>query len=422
MLHRRRTCCSLRSSRKLTCETLESRSLLAADMILQSPPWQNQANPFDANADGVVAPLDALVVINALQSNDLASAELASAELASFRAVVFPNAQFPDINGDAAISESDVDAIFAALMSSAAGVNGSSIYGPMGEPAPEGEFPAADPGTGSGSDPSPYECIGLNENETFNPGNLTTQTTCSTGVIVRCEPGLLPSSPDSFRRSLTGSTNQDANWLPEWIEFADDEGFSVGGPGDPPFNDYYPNVTDTLGFDNSHLEYLRTERFRVYLQYEKALQLPSNNTPTAAVQQSLSWSYTTSHSTTTTNTAQVEFSEEVGGIGQKVAGKVGRSVSVSDNFGVAQTSQSELTFTVPPCSTAAVYNVYLILEADVEWGYWYDNWNPADYDGFDWNHGTATIRSNYYLNSAMEVTSQTQVITTTTTTTTTTTN
>ena len=55
-----------RNIRRLRSEALETRQLLAADMM---PFAHNHFDPEDVNDDGVVAPIDALMVINSMNRN-----------------------------------------------------------------------------------------------------------------------------------------------------------------------------------------------------------------------------------------------------------------------------------------------------------------------------------------------------------------
>ena len=70
-------------------ECLESRLLMTAS------PWQNSFLPPDVDADGAVAPIDALLVVNELNANG--SRPLVAAEAESSAPTV---TKFVDVSGD----------------------------------------------------------------------------------------------------------------------------------------------------------------------------------------------------------------------------------------------------------------------------------------------------------------------------------
>jgi hypothetical protein len=57
--------------RKFLFEPLESRHLLAGDFPLTGSPWQNPGEPLDTNRDGMTAPNDFLIVVNAIRRNGM---------------------------------------------------------------------------------------------------------------------------------------------------------------------------------------------------------------------------------------------------------------------------------------------------------------------------------------------------------------
>src|SRR5687768_13321274 len=77
--------------RRLVLETLEQRRLLAVD-------WRNPVDSLDTNGDGFVVPLDALLVINYLNS----------AAPKSLPAQRDPALPFLDVNGDQFAAPIDV--------------------------------------------------------------------------------------------------------------------------------------------------------------------------------------------------------------------------------------------------------------------------------------------------------------------------
>ena len=81
-----------RKTRRLFTETLETRTLLAGDLI------QNPLQSTDVNDDGVTSPLDALYVINELNSTGARSSR-ALAATAATAATAQPRL-FYDVNGD----------------------------------------------------------------------------------------------------------------------------------------------------------------------------------------------------------------------------------------------------------------------------------------------------------------------------------
>lgn len=85
-------------------EQLESRLLLAAS------PWQNSFLPADVDADGAIAPIDALLVVNELNANG--SRQLAQAAGESPASAI---TKFVDVNGDQFISPVDALQVINAL-------------------------------------------------------------------------------------------------------------------------------------------------------------------------------------------------------------------------------------------------------------------------------------------------------------------
>lgn len=85
-------------------EQLESRLLLAAS------PWQNSFLPPDVDADGAIAPIDALLVVNELNANG--SRQLAQAAGESPASAI---TKFVDVNGDQFISPVDALQVINAL-------------------------------------------------------------------------------------------------------------------------------------------------------------------------------------------------------------------------------------------------------------------------------------------------------------------
>ena len=85
-------------------EQLEGRLLLAAS------PWHNAFLPPDVDADGKIAPLDALLVVNELNANG--SRQLVQAEGESPASEV---TKFVDVNGDEFISPVDALQVINAL-------------------------------------------------------------------------------------------------------------------------------------------------------------------------------------------------------------------------------------------------------------------------------------------------------------------
>lgn len=101
----------LRLSR--TGERLEARALLAADLS----PWQNVAQPLDVNADGSVAPLDALIVINDLNAHG--ARPLASGASSGAQPIA-GSGQLLDVDGDQFVSPLDALMIINTLDQAAA--------------------------------------------------------------------------------------------------------------------------------------------------------------------------------------------------------------------------------------------------------------------------------------------------------------
>jgi VCBS repeat-containing protein len=93
--------------------------------IVPRPPsiWQNPSNRFDVNADSFVTPIDALLVINRL--NTLGPGELPNPAIP-------PNAPPPfyDVNGDGFVTSNDVLQVINELNLRAAGGEGESLANP----------------------------------------------------------------------------------------------------------------------------------------------------------------------------------------------------------------------------------------------------------------------------------------------------
>jgi hypothetical protein len=103
------------------CEQLESRQLLASD-VLQ---WHNIYNPEDTNDDGYLNPMDALRVINSIHTygQGRISAILASGEGDSRPKLLI------DVNNDGSLSTNDVLRVFNKLNQEGEG-NDTMSYSP----------------------------------------------------------------------------------------------------------------------------------------------------------------------------------------------------------------------------------------------------------------------------------------------------
>jgi hypothetical protein len=109
--------------RTLQAEQLEVRSLMAADLGFASNFW-NVVRPADVNADGAVAPIDAVLVINSLNANG-------SRALPQGAAGEGPQAAstpaFYDVNNDGHISPIDAVLVINELNGEGEGPNGEKV-------------------------------------------------------------------------------------------------------------------------------------------------------------------------------------------------------------------------------------------------------------------------------------------------------
>lgn len=102
--------------RGLQAERLETRAMMAADIIMnQGSEYWNPRNPEDVNADGYVAPNDALAVINALNSSgskNLSAIPKTSVSAAGESGSTAPvNSLLYDVNNDGFLSPIDALAV-----------------------------------------------------------------------------------------------------------------------------------------------------------------------------------------------------------------------------------------------------------------------------------------------------------------------
>ncbi len=118
------------SARRLSCEHLETRNLLAADG------WFNVNQPADVNADGVVTPIDALLVANVVYENSGESVTLTADN---------PGSIYPDVNNDGEIGESD----FTEIANQVGGGSGSDAGSGNALQANEATTPVAAVGVGA---------------------------------------------------------------------------------------------------------------------------------------------------------------------------------------------------------------------------------------------------------------------------------
>ena len=93
MMRRRRTSSKQWQERLHSIELLETRRLLAAD-------WQNPANPLnvDDSPDGIVASLDAFLIINELNAPTVR--DIATSALPDVDAIPNKPPPYYDVNGD----------------------------------------------------------------------------------------------------------------------------------------------------------------------------------------------------------------------------------------------------------------------------------------------------------------------------------
>lgn len=118
------------SARRLSCEHLEARHLLAADG------WYNIDLPADVNADGLVTPIDALLVANVVYENSGSSVTLTADN---------PGGSYPDVNNDGQIGESD----FTEIANQVGGGSGSDAGSGNALQANEATTPVSATGIGA---------------------------------------------------------------------------------------------------------------------------------------------------------------------------------------------------------------------------------------------------------------------------------
>ena len=98
-------------------------------------PWRNSINALDANRDGVVSPLDALVIFNMLNSGRLAEGRLAQQPAASFAPPPHGTEYFYDVNDDGYATAMDALLILNLLNANrAAAATESASAALVGEP------------------------------------------------------------------------------------------------------------------------------------------------------------------------------------------------------------------------------------------------------------------------------------------------
>src|SRR5687767_5066718 len=95
-------------SRLAATERPEARALLAADVLAA---WHNQASPCDVNADGCVTPMDALRIINELNTGGARQLSAPAITRASFMAAGDSQPNFYDVNRDGYLTASDALAV-----------------------------------------------------------------------------------------------------------------------------------------------------------------------------------------------------------------------------------------------------------------------------------------------------------------------
>lgn len=110
---------AFRTSHVLRTERLERRLPLDASGEAISSPWQNQADPLDVNSDNAITPLDALVIINELNTSGARPLAGAAVKTAGSGAESLPIGQslagFVDVNGDQLLTPSDALAVINSL-------------------------------------------------------------------------------------------------------------------------------------------------------------------------------------------------------------------------------------------------------------------------------------------------------------------
>ena len=126
-----------RGGKKLKLESLEERQLLSADLLgafSAAHPWSNYMLSGDVNNDGVIAPIDALIVLNELNANGArslttpsqsASGPVAEGELEQPEE---PVGTYYDVNRDSYVTPAD--ALFIINQLNAEGAPSSVIFNP----------------------------------------------------------------------------------------------------------------------------------------------------------------------------------------------------------------------------------------------------------------------------------------------------
>jgi hypothetical protein len=88
----------------LRFEACQPRELLASDVTLTGAAFQNQIEPLDVNADGLIEALDALLITNALNARGVSS--FPASDLVGLTPV-----EYLDVDGNDLVSQADFDAI-----------------------------------------------------------------------------------------------------------------------------------------------------------------------------------------------------------------------------------------------------------------------------------------------------------------------
>ncbi|MFV2069608.1 MAG: Ig-like domain-containing protein, partial [Pirellulales bacterium] len=179
-------------------------------LSISGPAFMNAANPLDVNADGLLSPLDALSVINDLNrygARDLAAPSVASTAAVSQQLVSTP-IYYIDVNGDGSVTPIDALVVINALNAQAAGTAATAAVAAIGEAT--GDVT----GTSVGDDLATHTTLSSDLTMLPDAGRTLSaqpysRTTASTAAVASADgPVLAPSYAGVVSPSLQDPTSQ----------------------------------------------------------------------------------------------------------------------------------------------------------------------------------------------------------------------
>lgn len=354
--------------------------------------WHNETMPADVDADGVITPLDALIALNGIEaaitqygwSGPPGTIPPFEVELPPLTEPLTGGMAYIDVNNDGKASLFDYGAVLNALL------DGANTTYSAANPPPPGEdliAPAVDLTPPQFLPPGPLPPGPLPPGP--NPNPLPAPPVVQPIGNGLC--GVIPAVPGPA--SYTKYELPDKTWAigkPEFVELndADNEGLVIGIEMDKahrlatgqPFDEgasyLLPAHADNPLADDTYYSWFEVVGVRAYFEYQLVSNTTlANDTPapisdvrTVTTSKTSGWSITNGITAVTTH----ELALNADAIAGKAINSLTQSLQFSNHAESTKTVTQAVTVMTPPCAVAAVYQVYAVVEVEVDFVKWVD--------------------------------------------------